>query len=117
MINVFRHKNLLLKLKASSLVETLIATIIIMIVFGIAMASITNILERTVKNSTTKIDSRLNKLVYQYEYGLIKVPNIIEADKWTIETKKMNEGDLNFIVFKAVNKESQKVRLKKLLEK
>lgn len=117
MINIFRYKNLLVKLKASSLIETIVATILIMIVFGIAMASITNILENTVKNSTSEIDSKLNKLVYQYEYGLVKVPDIIEAGSWNIETKKVSEGELNFIVFKAVNNQNQKVRLKKVLEK
>lgn len=114
---VFRHKNLLVKLKASSLIETIVATILIMIVFGIALTSITNILENTVKNSTNEIDSKLNKLVYQYEYGLVKVPDMIEAESWNIETKKVSEGELKFIVFKAVNNQSQKVRMKKLLEK
>lgn len=111
-----QNKKTLLKVKASSLVETLIATVIIMVVFGIAMASISSILKNTVNSSTNKIDSQLNKFVYQYEHGLIIVPDIIEVDRWNVEVKKQKEGVSSFIVFKAVNRDSKKVRTKKVIE-
>ncbi|MBL4604157.1 MAG: hypothetical protein JKY02_00380 [Flavobacteriaceae bacterium] len=112
---LFRYPRI--QVKGSSLIETLIATIIIMIVFGIAMMSITNILENTVKNSTSVIDTELNKLSYQYRHNLIKVPDVMELGLWKIEVKKAKEGELDYVVFEATHRASRKVRSKKLVAK
>ena len=106
-----------IRVKGSSLIETLVATIIIMIVFGIAMVSVTNILESTVKNSTSEIDAELNKLTYQYHHDLIKVPDVIESGLWNIELKKTKEGELNYVELTAIHKTNNKVRSKKILTK
>ena len=53
-----------IKVQSSSLIETLLATVIIMVVFGIAMVTIGNMLENTTKYSTSEIDVQLNKLTY-----------------------------------------------------
>lgn len=112
---LFRYKKT--KVKGSSLIETLIATIIIMIVFGIAMMSVTNILENTVKNSASKIDTELNKLTYRYHHGLIKVPDVIQSGQWSVELKKVKEGALDYVLFQATHKTNKKVRSKKILAK
>lgn len=105
------------KLKASSLVETLIATVVIMVVFGIAIATISNVLERTVKSSTSAIDSELNKLVYLYEHDQIQVPDVRELKEWRIELKKVKGEEVNYIVFVAKHVKNQKVRERKIVEK
>ncbi len=110
------NKIRLLKVRAASLVETLIATVVIMIVFGIAMATVGNILERTVKSSTGVIDAELNRLEYLYQHEKIIVPDIRELGDWKIRVKKTKEGELNYIVFRAKNQKSQKERIKKILE-
>jgi len=105
-----------IRLKGSSLVETLMATIIIMIVFAIAMLSIGNVLENSVKNSTSDIDTELNKLTYLYENGLIKVPDAQDYKAWKIEIQKVKEGEINYVVFKGTHKQNNKERIKKLFE-
>lgn len=105
------------KLQASSLVETIVATVLIMIVFGIAMASVTRVLEQTVQNSTHAIDTELDKLSYQYLHGLIRVPEFLDIDQWTIEIQKKKEGQLHVVVFKATHRKRNKVRTKQIIVK
>ena len=104
------------KIKASSLVETLVASVIIMIVFGIAMATISNILERSVKSSTSLIDKELNKLVYLYQNEKIQAPDLIDFDTWSIDLKKESEDGLNYVVFQANYKNNSKQRTRRILE-
>ena len=103
------------KVSASSLVETIVATVIIMIVFGIAMSSMLGVVKRTTENSTHKIDSQLQKLSYQYQNNVLKVPNTVEMPQWAIQIKKQQEGKLTFIVFKATHKKNKKTRTKKVI--
>lgn len=106
-----------IKVRAASLVETLIATVVIMIVFGIAMATVTNVLERTVRSNTGVIDTELRKLEYLYQHEKIKVPDVREVGEWEIQIKKAKEGELNYIVFQAKHQKTQKKRTQRILEK
>ena len=104
------------KVKGSSLVETLIATVVIMIVFGIAMLTTSNVLENTVKSSTNEIDSELNKLVYLYQHNKLIIPDAKDFNQWNIRMKKEKEGTLSYIVFRAENQQNKKIRTKRILE-
>jgi|TARA_B110000908_G_scaffold1815_1_gene2348 Na+-translocating ferredoxin:NAD+ oxidoreductase RnfG subunit len=111
--NLFTRKNP--KVSASSLVETIVATVIIMIVFGIAMSSMLGVVKQTTENSTHKIDSKLQKLSYEYQNNVLKVPNTIEIPQWSIVIKEQQEGKLTFVVFRATHKKNKKTRTKKVI--
>jgi uncharacterized membrane protein len=111
--NHFTRKNP--KVSASSLVETIVATVIIMIVFGIAISSILGVVKRTTENSTYIIDSKLQKLSYLYQNNELKVPNTIEIPQWSIVIKKQQEGKLTFVIFRATHKKNKKIRTKKVI--
>jgi hypothetical protein len=98
------------------LVETLTASILILIVFGISIVTIGNVLERTVKNNTRSIDNELNRLEYLYRNGKVKVPEIIDKNEWQIEIETEKENDLNYVVFTAKNKQNVKEKRRRILE-
>ena len=104
------------KIEGASLVETLIASLLIMIVFGISITTVTNVLERTVKNNTRAIDNELNRLEYLYKNGKLEVPNSMDTNGWFIEIETEKEGDLTFVVFTAKNSKIQKEKTRKVLE-
>lgn len=104
------------KLKASSLVETIVATIIITIVFTIATISVTRILKQSVDSSTHFIDTELQKLTYLHMHGALKVPDVLEKGTWEIESKRVTEQEISFIVFTAKNKQNNKTKVKKIVE-
>jgi len=104
------------KVRGSSLIETLIATIMILFVFGIALTTITNTLERTVKSNTRFVDHELNRLEYMYRNSQLQVPDQIDIKDWQIDIKREKENDLNFIVFAAKNKTNSKEKKRRILE-
>ena len=54
------------KMKASTLVETITASVIIIIVFAIASLTLNNVFSSTINNDTNQIENHLYKLEYQY---------------------------------------------------
>ena len=104
------------KKKGSSLIETLIASVLIMIVFGISMVTVGNVLERTVKSNTRFIDNELNRLEYLYLNGMIATPDVIEKGDWQIHIEKEKDGNLIYLILRAKNKKSLKEKERKILE-
>ena len=52
------------KTKASSLVEVIVATVIIVIIFAIVTLTLNNIIKNTYRAKTDDINNHLNKIVY-----------------------------------------------------
>ena len=104
------------KVSASSLVETLIATVVIMIVFGIAMATVSNILERTVRSNSRFIENELTRLEYFYQNGQVKVPSQMEIQNWTVDIDLEKEGNIDFVVFTAKHKINSKQKSRKVVK-
>ncbi len=103
------------KLVASSLTEVLVATTLILLVFGVATATINNILNSITKTNVQAIETELNELQYLYLNNKIQVPYYTENDEWKIEILKDSENTSNFIIFEATHIKSKKKRSKKLI--
>lgn len=103
-------------LKGSSLTEVLIASVIILTVFGIAIATLDNVLFSSIKNKSSFIKTELNQLVYQYKHGALKLPYASEEEKWTITTIKTSENNIDIVIFQASNSETkQKISKKSIV--
>jgi hypothetical protein len=103
------------KLKASSLVETIAATIIITIIFTMATVGVTQMLKQSIDSNTHEIDTELQRLSYLYRHQKVKVPDTIEYNLWNIEIQKEAEQEVNYIVFTAKNSSTKKVVVKKII--
>lgn len=95
--------DILKKIKASTLVEVITASIIISIVFVIASMTLNNVFASTKKNDTNQIENYLQKLEYQYKNKQISIPLNTEYKNWRITITKVEERNINWIVFKAKN--------------
>lgn len=104
------------KLKASSLVETLVATVIIVLMFAVASLTLNNVFRNTIKNNIDVIDNQLNYLMYQYKNGQINVPHVDEFEDWEISIQKTKERDEKYISFEAIHKKHKKIVLKKIID-
>lgn len=102
-----------LKVKASSLTEVIVATVIILLIFGVALLTVDNLLFNTVKNSTHKIENELTEIVYQYKNGQITLPYSSEENEWIIYSEEVIEENQKLVVFEAENKTSKKKVTKK----
>ncbi|WP_420553523.1 PulJ/GspJ family protein [Tenacibaculum aiptasiae] len=103
------------KVKASSLTEVLVATTLILLIFGIATATLNNILHNITRVNNQAIETELNELQYQYLNGALQVPFYAEDDEWKIEVLKHTENNHSFIIFEATHILSKKKRTKKLV--
>ena len=104
------------KLKASSLVETLVATVIIVLMFAVASLTLNNVFRNTIKNNTDVIANELNYLVYQYNNQQIAVPYANEFEDWEISIQKTKERNEKYILFEAIHKKHEKIVLKKIID-
>ncbi len=92
------------KLKASTLVEVLVASVLILIVFAIASMSLSNIFKSTLKSNTHTIDTHLNKLQYQYQYGKIVAKYQEEFQDWNITITQQTINTINYSIIEAIQK-------------
>lgn len=104
-----------LKIKASSITETIVATTIIIIVFAIVTLSLSNVLQNRVENDTSLIENKINELVYQNRFEKIKTPTSYNEGIWTVNVFKEMENDVNFIIFEAIKINSKKKISKKII--
>ena len=79
------------KLKASSLIETLTASVIIVIVFMVASLSFNNVFLNTIKSNTATLDSRLDEIKYLTENENLHFPFYEEKQYWVISGEKKQE--------------------------
>lgn len=100
------------KVSASSLTEVLIATVLIVVVIGIAITTLNNVLQNSVTKSTQAIETELSELQYLYKNKKITLPFYDEIDNWNVSITK--DSELNVILFEAAHQTTKKSILKKL---
>ena len=103
------------KLKASSLVEVIIATVIIIIIFAIVTLTLNNIIRNTYRTKTDDINNHLNKIVYLYEYGKIQTPFQEYYNDWEIQTNNEKQNNINYLVFTSTHQKSKKEISKRII--
>lgn len=107
---------ILKKVKASTLIETVTASIIIVIVFVIASLTLNNVFARSIKNDTSQIENRINKLEYQFLNKKIIIPYRASYENWKISIFREKENTTQWVVFKAENSSLKKTFFKKMID-
>lgn len=100
---------LLKKIKCSSLLESLVATIIIVLVFMVASLSLNNIIENGIKGDRNKLESRITELEYLLENEKIKIPYYEDKSAWSILVIKKEEGFI-IQIYNKISNEASEVR-------
>ena len=98
------------KISASTLMETLVATSIILIVFVVASLILMNTFKSVVQRDTISVQNRLEVLQYLNAHQKITLPydETFEAYEITIET--VEEEDIQYTIYQA-KKAGQKTPL------
>lgn len=96
-----------IKVQASTIVETLIASIIIIIIFSIASMTLNNLFKSSVYNDTASIETHLGKLQYLQLKNKLSFPYNENYQGWSIIIKEINENHKQKIVFEALNDNKQ----------
>jgi hypothetical protein len=86
------------KIKAASLVETLIASVIIVVIFLIASLSINNVFKNIIENDDSQLNNRVRELTYLVKHQKIKLPYYEENSQLEISIEK-KEGKVYLETF------------------
>lgn len=78
----------MVKLKSATLLETLVATALILVIFLVSGLIINNLAKNTIQNNHQSIENELKRLSYFSKHGKINLPYVSDYDNWSIEVKK-----------------------------
>jgi predicted PurR-regulated permease PerM len=88
--------DVLKKIRSSTLLESLIATVLIVVVFIVSSLTINNLLHNSFNNNTLRIENRLDELEYDLQNGKLNLPYTENFEDWTIsitsKTEALNRG-------------------------
>lgn len=103
---------ILKKVRSATLVETMVASVIIVIVFLIASLSLNNIFKGIINSDDSALRNRINELAYFVQNEKIKIPFYEETPLWDIAVEKRGEET----VFEILNKKNGNEESIKLAE-
>lgn len=94
---------LLIKVKASSLMETLVATVLIVIIFMVSSMVLNNIISTNIKNNTDSVETRLSRLEYEYRNNGFQLPYQEDFDSWDIFFSEDVSAKKEIVLIEATN--------------
>lgn len=80
------------------MVETLVATVLIVLVFVIASLTLNSIAIRQINQSQHEINQLIKKLQYQYKHGVISLPFATTYKDWDIELVKEEPRSKEYVI-------------------
>lgn len=87
------------KVKSETLIETVVASVLVVIIFMIASLVLNNLVLNTFSKNVHPIETRLNELEYELGNDLIKIPYEENYKGWdiVIQTQKTESKENLFI--------------------
>lgn len=106
---------ILKKVKASSLNEVLVATIIIVLIFGIAMTILSNLLKGIHKRENYEQHTELNELIYKYNNTSLIIPYKSNNSKFEYQIYIEKWNSKKWVSFEVTSKKTNKALTKRLI--
>ncbi|RDY60785.1 hypothetical protein [Flagellimonas nanhaiensis] len=100
--------DVLKKVKASTLMETMVATVLIVVLFMMASLVLNSLFGAQVKNNTQPLKNHLRKLEYLYNHKKLNFPFYEEWEGWEINLNQ--SGSDRVLEFNATRFEEPNVR-------
>lgn len=90
-------------MKASTLMETLVASLLIVVIFMISSMILNNLFSNTIKNITRDVDNYLNELQYLYVNEQLNMPYQVNFGDWNISISSQKSNQVNRVLIEAEN--------------
>ncbi len=111
------YKRKSIKLKASTLVETLVATVLIVTIFSISSLALNTIFKSVIqKRNNQTVHTRLYELKYLYIHDKVGVKYQESFNNWAISISQNTRGDQQIINIDAIDKTTKKTISKKFVD-
>ena len=96
------------KVKSSTLMETLVATVLIVIVFMIASMVLNTLFASSINQNDNQIRQELLQLQYKYEHELLQLPYSDELNQWNITVTQQDFNNRSEVLFLATQMQTNK---------
>lgn len=93
---------ILKKIKGSTLIETLVASVLIVVIFMMASMILNNIFLNAVRNDSKAIESHITELEYLYKNEKLILPIYDTFQSWDVSVEKVKTSQGDFISFEAI---------------
>ncbi|SNY99698.1 hypothetical protein [Flagellimonas pacifica] len=80
------------RIKASTLMETMVATVLIVIIFMLSSLILNNLFVAQVKGNLQPVKTHLDQVEYLYSNGKLTVPYYEEWNDWNISIQNQKDG-------------------------
>ena len=97
------------KIKASTLMETLVATSILIIVFVVSSLVLNTVFRNVVTNNTFGVQNRMEELQYLYKHEQIKLPSEENYKNYRITIDRELRSTVHYLVIEASHSSTSKV--------
>lgn len=96
------------KIKGSTLMETLVATVLIVLLFTMASLLLNSIFASSISGGKNQqLTTHLQQLEYRYKNGIIAIPYYEELEEWNIVLDTENFGATTYLVLEATNNKTK----------
>ncbi|WP_034046231.1 hypothetical protein [Wocania ichthyoenteri] len=109
------HLNLDYRVRASTLMETLVATVLIVVVFMMASMILNNLFSNSIKSNTRDVEAYLSELNYLYLNDKLSLPYYDDYKQWEISIVADKNNTQNIILFEAKNSKTNQNILKEII--
>lgn len=92
-----------MQVKGSTLMETLVATVLIVIVFMVSSMILNNLMLNKARKNTALAEERIQALEYKYLNEGIALPYYEDFESWEISMTQQNLGSANVVAIEAEN--------------
>lgn len=99
---------ILKKITSATLVEALVATVIVVIIFAIASLTLNNLVLNSFAKRDHTLEYRLNELEYAICNNKIILPYKEKYEDWNITITEKNDSQSNLVLYVALNEKTNK---------
>lgn len=88
--------------------ETLVATVLIVVVFMMASMTLNTLFVTSVEQNDGPIRQELLFLQYRYAHGKLSLPHYDEQEYWEVKVEQQTWYDRKQVIFSAINTRNDK---------
>lgn len=109
---------ILRKVRSETLIETIVASVLVVIIFMIASLVLNNLVLNTFSQNLHPIETRLNELEYELQNDLIKIPYEENYKGWDIVIQiQKTESKENLLILATNHQNAKEVTRERIYDK
>ncbi len=97
------------KVRASTLMETMVATVLIVIIFMVASLIMNSLMAAQVNSNTSPVKERIKKLEYSYMNSQLKLPYQESWNEWEIIMATETHQKIPLVRIEATHTQSKRI--------